>query len=162
MELLHNPAVWVLISFVIFAIIAYRYGRDAFLAKLDGRIAEIRTDIETAELLRVEAQELLAQYQRKQRDAEKEAEAIMANAKDHAERIRKQAEADLSDSMARREQQLEERLHRMEQAAKQQIQAYAAELAVKAAAGIIADHMDEKSAAKLIDQTIGDISKKMH
>ena len=67
---------WVLISFVIFAIGFWKFGLKLLLGKLDGRIEDIRKEIETAESLRVEAQELLAQYQRKQRDAAREGSAL--------------------------------------------------------------------------------------
>ena len=68
MEFFQDTHSWVLVSFILFVTVAFRFGKDKFLAILDGRIEAIRNDIKTAELLRIEAQELLAQYQRKQRD----------------------------------------------------------------------------------------------
>jgi F-type H+-transporting ATPase subunit b len=145
---------WVLISFVIFAIGFWKFGLKLMLGKLDGRIEEIRKEIETAESLRIEAQELLAQYQRKQRDAAKEAEAIVASAQKHAAEIQKAAEAELNELIARKEAQLKDRLQRMEDVALQDIKSYAAELAVKATAEIIAKQMDEKTNARLVEQSI--------
>ena len=154
MELLNDATVWVLISFIVFSIGAFKFGRQGLMAKLDGRIEEIRREIASAENLRIEAQELLAQYQRKQRDAAREAEAIIATAKKSAQEIGKQAEADLAEAMQRREQQLAERLARMEQAAIAEIREHAAELAVKATREIIAGQMDQDTNGKLIDQSI--------
>ena len=124
------------------------------LSKLDGRIEQVRNEITTAETLRIEAQELLAQYQRKQRDAQAEAESIIANARNHAGEIRKSAEADLNEMIDRKERQLAERLQRMEDSTKSEIRAYASELAVKATAEIIAARLDDAGNAALVEQAI--------
>lgn len=162
-HLFADTGIWVLLSFVIFAVFAFRMGKDKFLAKLDGRIAEIRTDIQMAETLRAEAQDLLAQYQAKQRDAAQEAKSIVTAAQNAADEINKQAQADLDEMMVRKEAQLAERLKRMEEAAKAEIQAYAAELAVKATAEIIASQLDAETNSRLVDATIksvpGNLSK---
>jgi F-type H+-transporting ATPase subunit b len=63
--------------------------------------------------------------------------------------------------MARKEVQLAERLKRMEEAAKAEIQAYAAELAVKATAEIIASHLDAATNSLLIDATIKSVPENL-
>jgi F-type H+-transporting ATPase subunit b len=161
MGFLNDPANWVFISFVIFAFGFMRFGKNALLHKLDSRIAEIRKEIETAESLRVEAQELLAQYQRKQRDAAKEAEAIVATARTHADQIRKQAEADIAATLKRREEQTADRLKRMEEKAANDIRAYAAELAVRATREIIVTEMNEKVNAGMVDHSIKAVAGKL-
>lgn len=162
MDFLHNSGVWVLFSFLIFAYVAWSKGRGALLGKLDARIAEIKREIDTASSLRIEAQDLLAQYQRKQRDAAKEAQTIVATAQKHAEDIKRQMEAELSETAKRREQQLQDRLRRMEEAAMADIRAYAAELAVKATAEIIAEKMDEKTNARLVDDSIKQVAGQLN
>ena len=152
--LFQEATFWVLLSFILFAVAALRFGKDKFLAKLDGRIAQIREEIQTAEFLRAEAQDLLSQYQTKQRDAAKEADQIVATAKQAADMINKQAQIDLDEMLARKEVQLAERLKRMEDAAKAEIQSYAAELAVKATAEIIAARLDAETNSRLVDATI--------
>lgn len=152
---------WVLISFLLFVAIAFRFGKNVFLSKLDNRIDSIRNEIKTAESLRIEAQELLAQYQRKQRDAAKEAEDIITAAKSAAAIIRSEAEKDLQDLLVRKEAQLGERLKRMEDSAKTEIQSYAAELAVKATTEIIQSKLDQAANDRLIDASIQAISAQL-
>ena len=82
-EYLQNSEVWVAISFVLFIVMGIKLGRRPIFAKLDAKIAEIKKEIETAAALREEAQGLLSLYQRKQQDAEKEAQAIIDNARKH-------------------------------------------------------------------------------
>ena len=161
MDMFQDPTVWVFFSFVIFCFIMWKYAKGPVLAALDKRIEDIRKEISTAESLRIEAQELLAQYQRKQRDASREAADMIATAKAHAAEIQKQAEKDLKDMAKRREQQLQERLARMEQTARQEIRTYAAELAVKATSEIIVRQMDKKTNENLLDQSIKDITKRL-
>ncbi len=154
MELLHDATVWVLISFLIFVGLAWRFAKAGLLGKLDGRIAEIKKEIAEAESLRLEAQELLALYQRKHRDAAKEAAEIVASARKHADKIAKEAQKEIEETIARREQQLKERLRRMEETAIAEIKAHAAALAVKATAEIISDKLDQAANDRLVTQTI--------
>lgn len=158
MEFLNDAQVWVLCSFLVFCFIVWKFAKDKVLALLDSRIEAIRKEIETAESLRVEAQELLAQYQRKQRDAAKEAKNIIATAEKHAAKILEDAEKELADVATRREQQLALRLKRMEQNAIQEIHAYAADLAIKATSEIIVRQMDKKTNENLIQDSIKNVA----
>ena len=158
---LHDATTWVLFAFILFCGLAWRVGRPIFLKKLDGRIEEIRKEIQVAESLRTEAQDLLAQYQRRQRDAAQEAEQILNNAKIHASRIMSEAEQELAESIKRREQQLADRLKAMEVAATAEIRAYATDLAIKATAEIITKTLDEKSNSRLVEESIEQVSKKL-
>lgn len=163
LELLaHDTYIWVTISFVVFVYFAFKLGRKSILDGLDGRINEIKTEIDTAERLRVEAQELLAQYQRKQRDAEKESKDILKQAKSQAKQFTKTAETDLSELMKRRENQLTERLRRLEENAITEIQSHAADLAVAATTEMIIQTLDEKTNAKLNEDTINSLSKHLN
>lgn len=157
--LAHDTGIWVTISFVVFAVVAYKLGRKSVLNGLDARIEEIKSEIENAERLRVEAQELLAQYLRKQRDAEKEAEEIVARAQEQATQLRKTSEASLAELMDRREGQLAERLKRLEENAIADIQNHAADLAVAATTEMITRTLDEKTNAALNEDSIKSLSK---
>lgn len=157
--LAHDTGLWVAFSFILFVVVAFKLGRKSILGALDSRIDTIRKEIETAESLRVEAQELLAQYQRKQRDAEREAANIVSQAQAHAKRIQESAEAELIEVMNRREEQLKQRLKRIEENAVAEIQGYAAELAVAATTEIINRTLDEKAGKSLADDSIKNIAQ---
>jgi F-type H+-transporting ATPase subunit b len=159
--LLQDATLWVLFSFIIFCFMGWKFGKDKIIGALDKKIEEIRKEIETAESLRVEAQELLAQYQRKQRDVAKESEQIIETAKKHAREIQKNAEKALKEQMARREDQLAERIRRMEESAIQEVQAYAAGLAVEATAEIIAKELNKEANEKLISQSVQSVAAQL-
>ncbi len=158
MSFFQDPANWVFLSFCLFAIAFVRVGWKQVLAMLDGRIEDIRHDIDAAAQLHREATAMLADYQNRQRNALKEAEEITARARAQAETIRAKAEADLRDTIARRERQLEDRLARMEQAAMAELRAATAALAVKAAEDVIRKELDAKGQAALVDQSVGAIA----
>lgn len=160
--LAHDTNIWVVFSFLLFAFVAYKIGGKAVAGGLDARIAEIKREIEVAESLRIEAQELLAQYQRKQRDAEKEAAEIVASAERQVAKIREAAEAEMTDAAERREAQLAERLKRIEDKAMADIQNHAATMAVEAAKQIIAQSMDDQTAANLTKNAIADLGKALN
>lgn len=162
MEILqHDATAWVLISFLIFMVLAWRFARKPLLGKLDARIEEIRREIENAGALRKEAEGLIGEYQKKQQQAEKEAREILARAQQQASQMRLQAEKDMDELMARKEAQLQEKLTRIGESARQEIREYAADLAVKATAEIIAKALDEKANARLVDESIKKVASSL-
>lgn len=161
MALFQDTHIWYLFSFIIFCAIAYKMGRHHVMNKLDSHISHVQSELEQAENLRVEAQELLAQYQRKQRNAIKDADEIIENAKKSAEEIRKNAEQDLDQQIARKNAQLEARLKRMEQNAIDDMQHYASELAIQATREIITHNLDQSTRNKLLTNSIENVASRI-
>lgn len=159
--LLHDATVWVLFSFIIFLGLAWVLGRRAVVDALDKRIEAIRDELRTAENLRIEAQELLAQYQRKFRNATKEAEGIVSQAHEHAARIRAKAESDLAETVRRKEVLLESRLKSLEAAALHDLRVRAAQLAIQAAEQMIRKTIDEKVNAEIVQTSLNDLSRRI-
>ncbi len=160
MEILsHNTTVWVAISFVVFVAMAVKFAGKKITSALDAKIAQIKADIETAERLKKEAQDLFADFEKKQRDAEAIAAKIIEDAKASARLVQEQAEQDLTQSMQRREEQLVQRLKQIEERAIADIQNHAADLAIAATREIVAKTLDEKASKNLVDQAIQSVSK---
>lgn len=161
LELLkHDPNIWIAFSFILLVCILYKYARAPLLSLLDSKIEQIRRDIENAENLRIEAQELLAQYQRKQKDAEKEAARILETAKKTAEEILLDAEKELAETIARRENQLTQRIERMKQDAKQEISNYAVQLAMASAHEMIEKNLENASSYEaLLENSVSAVGK---
>ena len=149
---------WVLLSFIIFAAIAYFKGKGIIASLLDSKIDGIRKDIEAAEAMRVEAQELLAQYQRKNREAEKQALEIVEDAKKRVVEMKKEAEANIKEDMKRREVQLEQRLSMMEERAIADIQEHASRLTLAATKEIISSAMSQKENDRLNKEVLEELS----
>jgi len=161
-HLLQSAEFWVAVAFVIFVLFMLWKATKPMMAALDARAARIKTEIDEAQRLREEAQKLLAEYQRKERDAVKEAEAMLAHARDEARRLREKAAEDLAASVKRREQQALDRIAQAEAQAEAQVRAQAVDLAVAATRRILAEKLDEAQAARLVDEALKELPGKLN
>ena len=109
-----DPEFWVALAFLCAVAVIFKPVAKALATTLDTRAAKIRTQIEEARKLREDAQALLAEYQKKQRDAMAEAEKIIAQARTDAARLKVEAEKDLVGALERRKQQALERIAQSE------------------------------------------------
>lgn len=157
-----QPEFWVAVGFFIVVGFAIRPLGRAIIKGLDDRSAQIRERIEESIRLREEAQEMLASYERKQRDALKEAEEIIARAQADARALTEKAAKDLEVSLERRKRQAMERIAMAESQALQEVRNMAVDVAVKAAEQMIVRSMTPERAQFLIDDTISEVSKKLH
>ena len=81
----HDPTFWVAIAFLLFVALLIYFKLPTMIAGvLDSRAEKIKNDLDEAEALLMEAQDLLANYQKKQRDAASEVAVIRANAVEEA------------------------------------------------------------------------------
>ncbi|MGA2089170.1 MAG: F0F1 ATP synthase subunit B [Stellaceae bacterium] len=153
---------WVLVAFVTaMAFLVYK-ARGAALGALDQRSAKIKSELDEAQRLAEEAQKSLAQYQLKQRDALKESEAIIAQARADAERLASQARLDLAAALDRRQRMAIERIALDEAEAVTEVRNQAVEVAVAAVRRILARDLDAKNRSALIDQAIAAMPETLH
>ncbi len=162
MELFHDPEFWILVAFVIVIGLTFKPAKGALLKALDDRADKVRSDLERAATLRKEAEALLAEYQKKQRDALKDAEAIMAQAKAEAERLSAQAAADLEASLKRREQMALQRIAQAEQQAMADVRAAAVDVAIAATGKLLSEKLDTGRQDALIDSAIKELQGKLN
>ena len=160
-SLIHDPTFWVAVAFVVFVVLVFKPIKGALIGGLDAKIAEIRQEVEEAEKLREEAQSLLANYQRQQRQAIQDAEAIVARAKEEAERHRAEADEAMKDMVRRQEEQAREKIAQAEAAAIQEVRSMSVELAMAAAEKLLADRLAGDEGSRLIDNSIEDIPRKL-
>jgi F-type H+-transporting ATPase subunit b len=95
---------WVAFAFICFlCLLIYLGVHRKLIETLDQRQSRIKNELDEARRLKEEAQSLLAEFQRKGVEAEREAEAIIATAKAEAERLAVEAKAKMEDFIARRD-----------------------------------------------------------
>jgi F-type H+-transporting ATPase subunit b len=154
---------WVAVSFVIFVgILIYVRVHQKVLVALDDRQERIKSELAEARRLREEAAALLAQYQRKQQEAEGEAQGIIAQANAEAERMAAGAKVKMEEFIARRTQTAETKIAQAEAQALADVRAAAAEAAVGAAEKILTATAKGKIADDLLAQGIEDVRKKLN
>ena len=162
MHLFAEPEVWVLLAVVVFLIGVWKPARRVIFGGVDARASRIRDELETARRLRDEAQEALAGYQKQQREAAAEAEAILAHARTEAEHIAAQAARNLEETLERRQRLAKEQIAQEEAKALAEIRAITVDVAISAARQAIVAELDERRGAALIDAAIGELPQQLH
>lgn len=156
-----DPTFWVAVSFVLFIVLIAKMVWQKATAGLDARAEEIRRRLEEAQNLREEAQAAKANYQRLQRDALKEAEAILAHAREEAKRMREDAAGKLENALARREQLAIEKIAAAETKALQDVREQMVDLAVAATRQLIVSNIDDKVRMRLVDDAVSEIPTRL-
>jgi F-type H+-transporting ATPase subunit b len=163
MSYLYNTDIVVAIGFIIFIALLVYLKVPGMLAKmLDDRAAKIEDDIAEARTLREEAQQVLASYERKQKEVEDLTANIVAKAREDAEANAVQAKADLEVAIERRIQAAKDQIASAESAAVKAVKDQAVAVAVAAASDVIRSKMDAGKSGALIDQSIETVSAKLH
>ena len=154
---------WVGAAFVLFVgVLVYFKVPGMLTGALDERAKKISDDLDQARELREEAQVLLATYQRKQRDALKEAEEIIAHAKEEAMREAEQAEKKLEEAVARRQQAALNKIALAEAQAEKEVRDTAIEIAIAAATAVVAQQVRGDRADALVDTAIQDLRRHLN
>ena len=157
------PEVWVAFGFVLFlGLLAYMGAHRKLVGSLDERQARIRSELDEAARLRREAEALLADFERKGHEAEREAEAIIASAKAEAERHAAEAKLRMEDFVARRTKMAETKIAQAEAQALADVRAAAADAAVAAAEKILTTAAKGQVAEDLLARGIEDVRKRFN
>lgn len=157
-----DAAFWAFLSLVVFlGLMIYLKMPGVIASALDGRIKKIENDLEEAKRLREEAQALLAEYGRKRKEAEDEAEDIIVAAQEEAKRMREEAAELLKDLVVRRAKAVEAKIARAEAQALSEVRSRSADVAIEAARLLLVKQMTENGDA-LVEAAIKDVSGKLN
>ncbi|WP_420431339.1 F0F1 ATP synthase subunit B [Hyphobacterium sp.] len=161
--LLSDTSFWAMLGVIIFfGILVWFKVPGMITAQLDDRSAKIKNDLDEARRMREEAQELLSSFQRKQREAEAEAEAIIEQAKADAKHLRHESRTDLAARLERRTALAEQRIAQAEAQAVAEVKAMAADLATDAAARLIAENLKKADHSKRIKDDLADLEGRLN
>jgi len=162
-EILKETDFWEALGLAV-VILLFLYRRvPAMLAKmLDERAAAISSELTAAQQLRQEAEVVLMRYTQRASTAQAEAETILTEAREEAERFAKESEEQLKALIERRTRLAHERIARAEAEAMAEIRAMAADAAAAAAEKLIAQRMDDTRSGALIDQSLKDLGSKLN
>src|SRR5690606_1206831 len=128
----------------------------------DKRAERIRNELDEARKLREDARQLLAEYQRKRQEAEKEAEEIVAAAQREAEALLEDARRKTEEYVARRTALAEQKIAQAEQDAVNEVRRNAVEIAVEASRRILAEKVDAKASGELFKSSVEQVISKLH
>lgn len=158
-SLFANPILWYSIAVIVFVVAMVWKAGKPIVGLLDAEIAKVRTELQEARRLRDEAAATLADYRRRQQEALKEAETIIARAKEEAHKLREEAQTDLEAMLARYESKAEDRIRSAEADALAEVRDVVIEQAVAVAQKALASKVDPSLAEKLVSQAIAEMPK---
>ena len=154
---------WAFAGLIIFlGLLAYLKIPAVIAKSLDDRADGIKNQLEEARALREEAQQLLAEYQRKRKEAEEDAAEMVAAAEKEAAAIVEEARQSTEDYVERRKALATQKIAQAEREAVAEVRANAVDLAVLAAGQMIGDKVDAKTSASLFKQSIEDIKSNLN
>jgi F-type H+-transporting ATPase subunit b len=154
---------WVAIAFVLFlGLLVYLGAHRRIIGGIDQRQERIKAELDEAVRLREEARAVLVEFERKGREAESEAAAIIAGAKVEAERLAAEAKTRMEDFVVRRTKMAETKIAQAEAQALADVRSAAAETAVAAAEKILTATAKGKIAEDLLAKGIEDIRTKFN
>ncbi|OUS20524.1 ATP F0F1 synthase subunit B [Litorivita pollutaquae] len=160
---LGNTNFVVTLAFLLFILVLFYFKVPGLIGgMLDKRADDIKSEIDEARALREEAQSLLADYERKQKEVQAQADRIVATAKKDASAAADQAKEDLKASIARRLAAAEDQIASAEAAAIKEVRDQAIAVAVAAARDVITAQMTAKSGNDLIADAIAEVETKLH
>lgn len=154
---------WATVALFIFLGIVLYLKVPGMLSKsLDERANRIRNELEEARRLREEAQQLLAEYQRKRKEAEKEAADIVAAAKTEANMLREEAARKTEEYVTRRTALAEQKIAQAEREAVNEVRSSAVDIAVEAARKLLGEKLDAKAGADLFKASLQEVKANLN
>lgn len=149
---------WAFVGLVLFlALLGYFKIPSIVIRSLDARTKRIKDELEEALRLREEAQEVLAEYQRKRAEAEKDAQEIIETAKHEVEAILIEARTKAEKYVQERNKLADQKISQAEAEAIRMVSSSAIDLAVSAARELIAKELDPKKADALIKESLNKV-----
>jgi F-type H+-transporting ATPase subunit b len=152
-----NELVWGGLSFILLFIAMAKFGVPAAKKMMDARTERIRNSLDEAENAKVEAETVLAGYQRQLAEAKTESSRIIDEARAQAETVRRdliaRAEAEAVELRQRNAEQVAAERERVMGEVQGQVAALAIELAEK----VVEGNLDRDTNTRLIESYISSI-----
>ena len=156
---INSTMLWQLINFFVLMFLLRKYLYDPIKDILDQRAAQINGDLDEAEEKKEEAEELKAEYKQKLKNAHSEAQEIIDNAESRAN---KKAKDIINEAEKRAEKEKAKKLEEIEQAKKEaaaELRDSIADYTVLAANKLIQEQLDEDKHHQMIMEFIDQLDK---
>lgn len=148
---------WSLISFAIFLFLLWKFAFPPILKALEERTSKIRTDIQSAEDLKVEAEKLKLDFEAQLKTAQEKAATIVSLAQEEARKI---SEKTISDTQAKCRQIQKDAEHEILTSRNQlmsEIRDYISVLTVASTEKVLRRTLSDDDKKRLIDESIEEV-----
>ncbi len=154
---------WATVGLVLFlALVVYLKVPGTIGRSLDARASKIANELEEARKLREESQQLLAEFQRKRKEAEKEAAEIVEAAKREAAGLVQEAHVKSEEYVARRTAMAEQKIAQAERDAVNEVRATAVDIAIEAARKVLETKVDASADAALFSSSVQELKSRLN
>ena len=163
MEFHFDATFFAFVGLVLFlALVVYLKVPGMMARSLDDRADQIRNELAEAKRLREEAQHLLAEYQRKRKEAEAEAAHIVAAAEREAEMLTADAKKKTEEFVANRTALSEQKIQQAEAEAMKAVRSAAVDLAIAAAETVLAKQADANVQSELFGNAVSQVKTRLN
>jgi F-type H+-transporting ATPase subunit b len=156
-----NPGliVWTIVTFVCLSIVLAKFAWKPMLKALTEREEKIHSALDEADRARTKTAEMLKQNEKNLARAEEEYQKMIREGKALAEKLKEDIVAKAKQQAQQEVKLAAEEIQRNVEAAKLQLRAEVADLAIKATEKILEETLDEKRQKQLIDSVINKLPK---
>jgi len=145
---------WEVVSFGILLWVLYKFAFPPILKILEERERKIRENLEQAERHRLEAERKLQEYEAKLNAASRDAEAVMAQAKERAQRLLEENEQRLMADAERIKGDTAREIEHERRKAIQEIRAQTTDLVLLVAEKVVGRTLNDQDHRRLADEAL--------
>ncbi len=154
-----NPEFWVATAFILVVVLLAKPVSKLLNLMLNKRIDIIANRITEARQLNEDAQKMLAEYEKKFLNAEKEAKAILRKSEKEIEFLKTERLKKMEIELQIKQKEAEQRIATAQENAMKEITTVTSELTIQAIKKVLVQKLDKSMQSKLIDESIAAISK---
>ena len=145
-----DETAWVAIAFILFFVLVWKKGKEALLSLLDERSSLIEKELNEAKSLKEEALEELRLALQNQKNVSDEAENIIRDAKEIANKIQEEANLKSLEMIRRKEEQAKQKILSLEAESIKKIREITSRIVIESSKTYIKQKMDSKENVNLI------------
>ena len=150
---------WEIVSFAILLFLLAKYALPPILQTLDERERKIRESIEAAERQRAEAERRMAEYDAKMKAAQKEAEALVEQARTRAQHLLDENERRLTQEAERIRASAARDIEQERRRAIDEVRAYTTDLALRVAEKLVERSLNDADHKRLAEETLAVVTR---
>jgi F-type H+-transporting ATPase subunit b len=150
---------WEVVSFAILLFLLAKYAFPPILQTLDERERRIRESIEAADRQQAEAERRMAEYDAKMKAAQKEAEALVEQARTRAQHLLDENERRLTQEAERIRASAARDIEQERRRAIDEVRAYTTDLALRVAEKLVERSLNDADHKRLAEETLAVVTR---
>ena len=160
-EIFHSLIFWSLVSFALLFFLLKRFAFPPILEVLEERENKIRSEIDDAEKLRHEAEELKADLGRELKNAHEKANTIIQMAGDESKKIQEKSIQETQTKVRQMQNDAEQEIQITRNKLLNEIRSYTAALTIASTEKVLKKSLNDEDKNRLIDESIEEVMREM-